>query len=114
MASLKRKAVEKQQNTKPKKLPRPAEDSLSSEEEVVLHGFSSDEDDSSDDEPAVFDVEKLPTVAKDDAAVKRKLEKAQRQQVCFLSFTVSLNKDRRKNAESCTSDVCLMGSMKTN
>ncbi|KAF8807064.1 hypothetical protein BYT27DRAFT_7190785 [Phlegmacium glaucopus] len=50
-----------------------------------LHGFSTDEDDSSDeedpmaDEPSAFDVSKLPTIAKDDATVKHKLEKAKRQ-----------------------------------
>lgn len=48
-----------------------------------LHGFSSDED-SSDDEETIFtaegvDVSKLPTVAKDDVTVQRKLEKAKRQ-----------------------------------
>lgn len=51
-----------------------------------LHGFSSDED-SSDDEETIFtaegvDVSKLPTVAKDDVTVQRKLEKAKRQPVC--------------------------------
>ncbi|KAF8915176.1 hypothetical protein CPB85DRAFT_1411460 [Mucidula mucida] len=55
------------------------------EEELVipLHGLSSEDEDSSDDDdddfqgdgPAV-DVAKLPTIAKDDATVRRKLEKA--------------------------------------
>ncbi|KAF5362834.1 hypothetical protein D9758_007130 [Tetrapyrgos nigripes] len=52
------------------------------EEEEMLHGFSTDDDDSSDDEDFVeptIDVGKLPTVAKDDATVKRKLEKAKRE-----------------------------------
>ncbi|XP_006459118.1 hypothetical protein AGABI2DRAFT_201089 [Agaricus bisporus var. bisporus H97] len=59
------------------------------EEEVHLYGFSTDDDDSSDeDEVAVdsakpglsaFEVAKLPTVAKDDESVKRRLEKAKRQ-----------------------------------
>ncbi|GLB40550.1 putative RNA recognition motif containing protein [Lyophyllum shimeji] len=55
------------------------------EEDLHLHGFSTDDDDSSDeddamdDDPAAFDIAKLPTVAKDDATVKRKLEKAKRQ-----------------------------------
>ncbi|KAF9007625.1 hypothetical protein BDQ17DRAFT_1407471 [Cyathus striatus] len=49
-----------------------------------LHGFSTDDDDSSDDEamnddPLGVDVAKLPTIAKDDATVKRKLEQAKRQ-----------------------------------
>ncbi|KAF9446769.1 hypothetical protein P691DRAFT_707995 [Macrolepiota fuliginosa MF-IS2] len=53
-----------------------------------LHGFSTDEDDSSDedeeageDKPGLsaFEISKLPTVAKDDESVKRRLEKAKRQ-----------------------------------
>ncbi|KAF5382201.1 hypothetical protein D9615_004254 [Tricholomella constricta] len=54
-------------------------------EDLHLHGFSTDDDDSSDDddamdhEPSAFDIAKLPTIAKDDATVKRKLEKAKRQ-----------------------------------
>lgn len=53
-------------------------------EEDHLFGFSTDDDDSSDDEVNVedgIDVGKLPTVAKDDATVQKKLERAQRQQV---------------------------------
>jgi len=52
-----------------------------------LHGFSTDEDDSSDEEEVMdeeshaVDIEKLPTIAKDDAAVKQKLERAKRQPV---------------------------------
>ncbi|KIK10287.1 hypothetical protein K443DRAFT_670913 [Laccaria amethystina LaAM-08-1] len=59
-----------------------AEDS--GENDTHLHGFSTDDDDSSDEEdiaeeePSTFDVAKLPTIAKDDAIVKRKLEKAKR------------------------------------
>lgn len=59
----------------------------SSEESVHLHGFSTDDDDSSDDEegmnddPLPIDLGKLPTIAKDDAIVKRKLEKAKRKPV---------------------------------
>ena len=56
----------------------------SGEEGAQLHGFSSDEDSSDDDAapdiPGV-DVDKLPTIAKDDATVKRKLEKAKREPV---------------------------------
>jgi len=50
-----------------------------------LHGFSSDDDDSSDEDEALDDespapdVRKLPTIAKDDEAVKQRLEKAKRQ-----------------------------------
>ncbi|KIP08213.1 hypothetical protein PHLGIDRAFT_104606 [Phlebiopsis gigantea 11061_1 CR5-6] len=48
-----------------------------------MFGFSTDDDDdSSDDEmnddPEAIDVAKLPTIAKDDETVKRKLEKAKR------------------------------------
>ncbi|KAJ7274526.1 hypothetical protein B0H12DRAFT_403027 [Mycena haematopus] len=56
-----------------------------SDEDAPLHGFSTDDDDSSDDdgymnvEVSAFDVAKLPTIAKDDATVKRKLENAKRQ-----------------------------------
>ncbi|KAG9315076.1 hypothetical protein JVU11DRAFT_4188 [Chiua virens] len=51
-------------------------------DEDHLHGFSTDGDDSSDEELVVEDeinVSKLPTVAKDDATVQKKLEQAQRQ-----------------------------------
>ena len=54
-----------------------------------LHGFSTDNDNSSDEEdamddgPSVFDVSKLPTIAKDDATVKHKLDKAKRLPVCL-------------------------------
>ncbi|OBZ72694.1 hypothetical protein A0H81_07703 [Grifola frondosa] len=51
--------------------------------EPEFFGFSSDDDDSSDDDEVPdeipgIDVGKLPTIAKDDATVKRKLEKAKR------------------------------------
>ncbi|KAB5591919.1 RNA-binding protein [Ceratobasidium theobromae] len=51
---------------------------------VYLQGFSTDEDSSDDDGDDVpeipgIDVTKLPTVAKDDATVKRKLERAKRE-----------------------------------
>ena len=58
-----------------------------SDSEGHLHGFSTDDDDSSDEEgamddgPSEFDVGKLPTIAKDDATVKRKLEKAKQHRV---------------------------------
>ena len=63
------------------------------DEEVHLHGFSTDEDSSDeendmDDEPSAFDVAKLPTIAKDDATVKKKLEKAKRKPVCILFFSI--------------------------
>ena len=37
-----------------------------------------------DDGPSAFDVSKLPTIAKDDATVKQKLNKAKRQPVRLL------------------------------
>ncbi|KAG9096103.1 hypothetical protein FRC06_009046 [Ceratobasidium sp. 370] len=55
--------------------------SESEEEETHIRGFSSDEDSSDEDDdeapeiPGV-DVSKLPTIAKDDVTVKRKLERA--------------------------------------
>ncbi|KAI0775046.1 hypothetical protein BD413DRAFT_669790 [Trametes elegans] len=70
------------------KAPTPAPEEQASEEEDAaeeeqdFYGFSSDDDDSSDDEMAEdipgIDIGKLPTVAKDDETVKRKLEKAKR------------------------------------
>jgi nucleolar protein 15 len=64
----------------------PQEEDGADEENVHLYGFSTDEDDSSDDDldvddEAVLDVGSLPTVARDDAAVKRKLERAKRNPV---------------------------------
>lgn len=57
-----------------------------------MYGFSTDDEDSSDEEVIVekgVDVGKLPTVAKDDATVQKKLERAQRQQVrIFANFTL--------------------------
>jgi nucleolar protein 15 len=55
-----------------------------------LHGFSTDEDSSDEDldiEDAGIDVGKLPTISKDDIVVKRKLDRAKRQQVCFTSVS---------------------------
>ncbi|KAH9003089.1 hypothetical protein EDB86DRAFT_3073566 [Lactarius hatsudake] len=62
----------------------PREQESSSEaEDVHLYGFSTDEDSSVDDldvvdEGAGIDVGSLPTISRDDATVKRKLEKAKR------------------------------------
>ncbi|KAI1797402.1 hypothetical protein LXA43DRAFT_984257 [Ganoderma leucocontextum] len=57
------------------------EDAEENEAEEEFYGFESDDDDSSDEEvddiPGI-DLGKLPTIAKDDATVKRKLEKAKR------------------------------------
>ncbi|THU81475.1 hypothetical protein K435DRAFT_873312 [Dendrothele bispora CBS 962.96] len=58
------------------------------EENDVIHGFSTDDDDSSDDEnfaePSEIDVGRLPTIAKDGATVKGKLEKAKRRACAFF------------------------------
>jgi hypothetical protein len=55
------------------------------EESVHLYGFSTDEDSSDDDldvdEEAELDLGSLPTVARDDATVKRKLERAKKKPV---------------------------------
>ena len=62
------------------------------EENVHLYGFSTDEDSSDDDldvdEEAGLDVGSLPTVARDDAAVKSRLERAKRKPV-HISFSPS-------------------------
>ena len=58
-----------------------------SDSSVLLHGFSSESDSSDEDEDVdgpALDVGKLPTVAKDDASVKRKLEKAKKQPVSII------------------------------
>jgi nucleolar protein 15 len=54
------------------------------EESVHLHGFSTDEDDSSDEEGIfadAIDASALPSAAKDDAAVRKRLDKAKRMPV---------------------------------
>ena len=54
------------------------------DEQVYLHGFSTDEDSSDDEdipEPAPVDVQKLPTVMKDDQSVKKRLDKAKKRPV---------------------------------
>ena len=78
----------KKQNFEPES--SSAEDEDQDEDEGDhLHGFSTDDDDSSDEEdamddgPSAFDVSKLPTIAKDDATIKHKLDKAKRQPVCL-------------------------------
>ena len=82
----------KAKKEKPRKspTPEPSDEESSKEEEVLLHGFSSDDDDSSDEdnEPSAFDVEKLPVIAKDDATVQRKLEKAKKQPVSMCSLWI--------------------------
>jgi nucleolar protein 15 len=70
----------------------PQEEGSAGEENVHLYGFSTDEDSSDDDldvvdEEATLDMGTLPTVARDDAAVKRKLERAKRKPV-RVSFSL--------------------------
>jgi nucleolar protein 15 len=69
------------------------EEDSAGEENVHLYGFSTDEDSSDDDldvgdEEAALDMGTLPTIARDDAAVKRKLERAKRKPV-RVSFSLS-------------------------
>ena len=66
--------------------PSESEPSHSESEDVHLYGFSTDEDSSGDeldvaDEGADVDMGSLPTISRDDATVKRKLEKAKRKPV---------------------------------
>ncbi|KAL1742598.1 hypothetical protein HDZ31DRAFT_65828 [Schizophyllum fasciatum] len=78
-------------SSKPKVVAPPSDDEgdgaevaneADSDDVASLTGFSSDEDDSSDEEvdDTPVDVGSLPTVAKDDETVARKLERAKRQQ----------------------------------
>ena len=62
----------------------PQEENSPDEENVHLYGFSTDEDSSEDEldvDDETIDVGSLPTVARDDAAVKRKLDRARRKPV---------------------------------
>lgn len=72
----------------------PQEPETFEEADEHVFGFETDDDDSSDeemnDEPDAIEVSKLPTIAKDDEVVKRKLEKAKRKPVrAFLTFFLS-------------------------
>lgn len=100
-----------------------AEDSEEEDDEVHLRGFSSGSDSSDDDEDVdeapPLDVSKLPTIAKDDETVRRRLEKAKKQPVSIQ--TVIYPRDlrvsnrfcnRRKTVVFCTSDVFLTDSTK--
>jgi len=80
---------------------------------------SSDEESDAGDVLTEFDMGKLPTIAKDDDIVKRKLEKAKRQPVrnylsLLFALPFSLLPNRRKIVVSCLSDGYHMGSSKTN
>lgn len=92
-----------------------------------LHGFSTDDDDSSDEEDAMhyepegLDLAKLPTIAKDDFTVKRKLEKAKREPVSIITLA-SIRQNlipfffplRRKIKVLSTLVAYLMGSSRIN
>lgn len=86
----KAKAAPKAPSPEPEESADEAEADEAEEEdgEKEFYGFSSDDDDSSDEEMADdipgIDIGKLPTIAKDDETVKRKLEKAKRKPVCDL------------------------------
>lgn len=73
-------------------VPREEDSPDEENENVHLYGFSTDEDSSDDDldvdDEAAVDVGSLPTVARDDAAVKRKLERAKRNPVRVSSHYV--------------------------
>jgi nucleolar protein 15 len=72
------------------------EDDGDTSEDELLHGLSSDDQDSSDEEVDLpgIDISKLPTIAKDDKIVKQKLEKAKRQPVC-ITFAYNSTFPRR-------------------
>ena len=84
------------------------------EEDVHMHGFSTDDDDSSDeddpmgDKPSAFDVSKLPTIVKDDATVKRQLVP-----IAFTGLTILHLPYRLKIAAFFTLVVYRMDSVKT-
>lgn len=86
---IRTKKETKKQNVEPESSSAEDEDQ-DEDKDGHLHGFSTDDDDSSDEEdatddgPSAFDVSKLPTIAKDDATVKDKLNKAKRQPVRLL------------------------------
>jgi hypothetical protein len=100
--------------------PSEHEESSESEEEQDLHGLTTDDDDDSSDEDDNIDanpvdVDKLPTIAKDDAVVRAKLEKAKRQAVghpCFVCYLL-LTTDRLTIAASYSLVVYRMDFLKT-
>ena len=90
-----RLTVMRKKTKKPVPEPEPSsaeDEDEGDEDEDGLHGFSTDDDSSDEDatgeEPPAFDVTKLPTIAKDDATVKHKLEKAKKQPVRLLSSLI--------------------------
>src|SRR5882762_9766715 len=77
----------KKSSLKPQE-PSPPEPNAATSDDEYIYGFTSDDDDSSDEDDAIGDMPepgigllKLPTVPKDDATVKRRLELAKRQPV---------------------------------
>jgi nucleolar protein 15 len=103
------KTVEKQSNRKKRVAKTPSvasdgsegEDILEKEgqvgekdEEIYLHGFSTDEDSSDEDEKIMeqdpLEVKNLPSKARDDAEVKRRLDAAKKKPVRVLLVITSL------------------------
>jgi len=97
--SLLSQVVESKKKTSEKTAPAEEEDSAASASDAEeadgngdhLHGFSTDEDSSDEEavdeaEPDALEISKLPTFAKDDASVKRKLDQAKRTPVRLLYF----------------------------
>ncbi|KAG1747049.1 RNA-binding domain-containing protein [Suillus paluster] len=78
----KRAAFSTRLPSKAKSIPEPdAPEKSGGSDAEHLYGFSTDEDDSSDEDDIAgeeVDIGRLPTVAKDDATVRMKLEKAKR------------------------------------
>ena len=73
----------------------PAKKAAQEEDDGFVHGFSSSEGEESDDDDSdvdmdagkgkssTVDIKTLPTIAKDDKSVQRKLTKAKKKQVCY-------------------------------
>lgn len=80
----------------------PAKKAAQQDDDGFVHGFSSSEGEESDDDDsdvdmdvgkgksAAVDVKTLPTIAKDDKSVQRKLTKAKKKQVCHLGSSFRL------------------------
>lgn len=87
------------------------------EDEVYLHGFSTDEDSSDDDELMEQDpleVKNLPSKAKDDAEVKRRLDAAKKKPVSEprIMLNLVLTAIRPRIEECCILVGYLTGSMR--
>lgn len=118
-ASKKRDSPEESDQNTQESSSEDEESKSDSEEEQDLHGLTTDDDDSSDEDDNIdanpVDVDKLPTIAKDDAVVRAKLEKAKRQAVghpCFVC-NLLLTTDRLTIAASYSLVVYRMDFLKT-